>query len=270
MDYFLDDKIKKTKKIPLIANHHGDIKNENNLSSTRNIIKNHKEIDIFEIDFVHYKGDFYSSHDYKLDNILNGSTLTKWIDLIIIQNKRILYIDIKTNIDVFSILFFCYPNLRFDVQAFFKHINKIRRYYLKKMNFDIIKYIWIACQDKDTISDINRINDKRVKSKWIIISDIPYYSNYILKTIFSCVCAYNLINKYVVQQPFLSHDFTDDLVVSIDKSCFNSIEELIYFIEMSSIPRGITIVLYTFELNEERIYIKGYNIVMLYNYTQLL
>ena len=105
-----------------VSCHHGDINNPNQLFYVEKLIERENDfIDIYEIDFVMFKNKVVSSHDYDIDMIYKGTELIKWIDLIIIKNNKILWIDIKENLSIF-----CNSYNQFNIYLFFKELELIR------------------------------------------------------------------------------------------------------------------------------------------------
>lgn len=243
-----------------VCNHHGDFDRQNNLASARIIIKENPEIDIYEIDFIDFQNKFTSSHDYVKQNIDNGSPLKSWIEEVCVKNKKILYVDLKVDVNLAYIFWWGSVEWKFDCRRLFKELEKLRKKHREK-GFNICNYIWLTSQDFDVVKKLNSINRFDEKSRWKCIIDAPYVNYYILQYALPGCMLGLLCNR--TYNDFMSYEFDSD-IVALDYSFFN--ENIRTFIESSTIKRGSTIVLYSFELDTEPIEIHGYHIIMTYNY----
>lgn len=244
--------------------HHGDYDNQNNLAAAKKIMEENPQIDIYEIDFVDYGRQFISSHDYAYHSRIGGSPLSEWIREICVKRKKILYVDLKVDVD-FSYLFFCSGGgieWKFDCQRLYAVLNEMARKYRKKYNINIRNYIWLTSQDYDVVSKLNSINEfQEKKRRWTCIIDVPYVNYYIAQyTLPGCMMG--LLGGRTYSE-FMTYNFDCD-IVALDYSFFT--HYITRFIENSTIKLGSTIILYSFELGTEPINIMGYNIVMTYNY----
>lgn len=246
-----------------VCNHHGDYDRQNNLASARVIMKENPEIDIYEIDFIDFKSTFTSSHDYEMHNIDNGSPLKSWIEEVCVRNKKILYVDLKVDVNLAYIFWWGSVEWKFDCRRLFKELEKLRKRYKKKNAINICDYIWLTSQDFDVVKKLNSINKFDEHNKWKCIIDAPYVNYYILQYAMPS-CMMNLLGNRTYND-FLTYDFDCD-IVALDYSFFH--ENIRSFVESSTIKPGSTIVLYSFELGTEPIKIPGYHIIMTYNYRQ--
>jgi hypothetical protein len=242
--------------------HHGDIQNENNFDAIKRLLKKDKnrEIGIIEIDFVYRHDRIISSHDYTEENILHGTDIEEFIQFIVVEQKRILWCDIKSHLDFFSLLS-CDARLLFDYQLLFSILNRTK----EDTPVEIEKYIFLSSQDKTVEDYLRRMNEtEECRGRWQVISDIPYQTHYITRY-FGLSFATETVNRYV-QEYFTNCAFTAN-VVCIDRSFFNTVDDLIYFIETSAIPKETVLILYTFPLSHKRIKIEGRVVIMQYDYT---
>jgi len=254
-----------------VSCHHGDINNPNQLFYVEKLIERENDfIDIYEIDFVMFKNKIISSHDYDIDMIYKGSELIKWIDLIIIKNNKILWIDIKENLSIF-----CNSYNQFNIYLFFKQLEIIRKKIINDINLDIINFIWISCQETNLYDKIIEINNKKQRpnsvtqeireNKWIIVYDIPSIDSYIYQIILGTIGLNCIINDSVYNK-YIQLDLTQYKYISIDQSFFYDIHDLLEFINRLILSKNTNIVLYNFKLNIPPITIPDYNIIMQYDF----
>lgn len=253
--------------------HHGHSLHQNNLKEALQVIRTNEEIRIVEIDFVQVGDDFISSHDYKPENIANGSPLLEWIRKVVVERDIILWIDIKSHVDFTAFCCGC-CDMRFklDFRALFTVLARI----CKTLERKVQDRVWLSCQDRDVCDSIIRFNNSRLKpaNRWTVVTDIPFVYSYAVNA-----CRYvlpSLVYNWLQDRVFTElkeHDFERTriysnlpIVVCIDKSFFATNERIIQFVEESSIPLGSLIVLYTFEEPTEPITIQGYEIIMQYDY----
>lgn len=248
---------------PLVSNHHGNINNQNNLDAAKPIIARHKEIDIVEIDFVKYNTELVSSHDYTSYSMLNGSCIEEWVEFVIIQQRRILWVDMKARMDLFTL---CHAYNNTDVALLlFEKLTTLREYHLSKNGVDIQKSIMITTQDRDLNDLVHHYNRGLA---WIIVTDVPFAWSYFWKLYAPNDCQY-LVDNYVYNYFTRSYDFSNSQIVSIDLCFFNdSIAEMTNFILDTNIKKGTLIVLYNFKQNAPLVTIEGYQIVMQYDYVK--
>ena len=246
--------------------HHGDASCQNNLARAKDVLERNREIKVIEIDFVQVGDDFISSHDYSRENIANGSTLREWIHAIVLRRKKILWIDIKSHVDVIA-LGCCNTRFKFDCAPLLKALARLCRETKRRLQ----DHVWLSCQDSEVRSALIHYNNTRItdeNKRWLIATDIPYVPSYICK-LFLPQSVFTWVNEWMFSDTFMELDYTSSraLIVCIDRTFFSSDEKLIDFIEQSTIPPGSTIVLYTFE--EHRltpIDVLGYKIIMQYDY----
>ncbi len=249
------------KKMKLCC-HHGDFDRQNNLASAIVIMDENPQIDIYEIDFIDYGGQCISSHDYKQQNILNGSSIRDWIREICVKRKKILYVDLKVDVGLGYLLSFSGSDWKFNCVRLFNELNRIHSTYQRKKNVDIKKYIWLTSQDYDVAGKLYSINNHLDrKHRWKCIIDAPYVNYYILQYLVSG-CSPSFVNDRTYNA-CMEYNFDND-IIALDYSFFGS--NITKFIKDSTIKAGSTIILYSFELGTKPIEIEGYYIIMTYNY----
>ncbi len=254
--------------------HHGHSRYPNNLAHAIRVMNTQEEVGVMEIDFVQVGDDFVSSHDYKTENIEQGSCLGDWVEEVIVKRDLILWIDIKSHIDVMGFLFVCCDKrFKFDCHALFKALARLYNKHQSQLRLQ--DKIWLSCQDADVRDSLIRLNGSlKARYKWTIVTDIPFIYSYVCKYLndWLPVFAYTSMYDYVFSH-FLEFDFTDvaigfgGIIVCIDQSFFPSDARLIEFIEKSTIPPGATLVLYNYERTHPPIKVMGYTVKMQYEYT---
>jgi len=238
-----------------ISNHHGDLNKPNNLKATREIITQYgHEIDIYEIDFVSSHGRIISSHDYEGEKIRSGSTLEKWIREVVINNRKILWADIKENLPIF---FSCGYG-KFDTDALFNSLNDARKWVLENKDFDIQPYIWLGCQEPELHEEICHR-----KGDWTVILDMPRVNNYILQYIPFIPKSY-LRDK--ICQESKESSYRDYSIITIDQSFFFTRKEIKDFIKSLKLAKDTKVVINSFEKSVRPIDVDGLEIIMQYNY----
>jgi hypothetical protein len=243
-----------------ISNHHGDVENPNNLKAAKRVIEQHgAEIDIYEIDFVSVGNKIISSHDYIDHKIKRGSKLSRWIDLVVVEHRRILWIDVKENLAIFMACAYG----KFNADALFSSLDRSRRRIMRDFGFDILHYIWIGCQDLDLRSYIHRTS-----GEWRVIMDMPSVTNYIWQYATLGLAKGWLCRK--VCQEFKESDYKDYDVVTIDQSFFFTRKDIKKFIMSLDLDPSIPIVINSFDRDVKPIKIRNHHIIMQYNYTTFL
>lgn len=242
-----------------ISAHHGHVDYPNNLSHAVAVIEEYREIDIVEIDFVSFGDDIVSSHDYDIDIISFGSVLQDWIESIVVEHRKILWIDIKENLFIY--LNWMYNT--FNVPLLLRKLQLIRRIIYKDRGCDITPYVWIGCQDGDLLNHIIRENDT-MKHPWKIMLDMPTVSSYIYQHI-SPPCFSRLLEDMVIDE-FKNKPVRQYDIIAIDQSFFNTMTSLIQFIKSLNLRPETNVILYTFKERVDAPRIKNINIIMQYDY----
>ena len=244
--------------------HHGDVQCQNNLTQAMRVIKCYNEIKVIEIDFVQVGDDFVSSHDYKPESISNGSPLREWIDHVVLDSKKILWIDIKSHIDALAFTC-CDVRFKFDCRQLFRVLAKICNETKQRLQ----NRVWLSCQDSEVRDTLLMYNNKlKLQHRWIVLTDIPFVYSYVCKYLLP-FSAYEWIHNHVFSY-FVAYDFGEAPVICIDQSFFPNDAKIVSFLEHSLILPGTTIILYTFERGHPPIEALGYNIIMQYDYTPIL
>jgi hypothetical protein len=250
--------------------HHGDVRHQNNLEYAKRVLERYNaEIAIMEIDFVQWGEKFLSSHDYQQESIQQGSPLVEWIAVVVIKYNKTLWLDLKSQHDVITLMGWCGSDttFKFDARALLKSLNAIR----KTLNRRIEERIWISCQDEEVKESLIYFNGSTHTGhqRWRIVNDIPFISSYIWKY-FLPLSALHLY----VRNAFLTYNYEGTVVndqapvICIDRSFFPDSQSLVAFIEESSIPTHSILILYTYQRSEPKITLAGgYTVVMQYDYT---
>lgn len=245
-------------KPPMIACHHGDSLNQNNLDAARRIMQKYPEITIMEIDFILYNDKLVSSHDYTSISILNGSLLEEWIDLVVVQYGKKLWIDLKPNVSVYALF---YSNAVDFARCLFERLEEKRD--LTRNMIDIKPHIIISSQDTAIVEEVDLLNHQR---GWRTLCDVPRLKRYIMQA-FLPPGLQEWLNDMVYDELTFQYDFSGFNMVAIDKSFFDhDIQRLFRFIEKSNIKEGSTIILYNFKMNIAPLVHPKYNIVMQYDF----
>lgn len=243
--------------------HHGDVLRQNNLVAVKNLLQNDPthRIAILEIDFIDRLTDIVSSHDRTPENIADGSPLADWVKVVVHKHGRILWCDIKAQVDFMTMVMFCNDTLLFDCKLLFDVLNKLRHQYRKQLKLE--EFIYLSCQHPSVHTQLVRLNEHSENmNRWTIISDMPHVNQYIPRYL---SLPDSSVNSYV-QDYFKHYDF-GTTIVCIDISFFATTSELVKFIEDSRIPLQSTVLLYTFPLTQPPIKIPGYTVIMQYDYT---
>ena len=254
---------------PLISNHHGNMSNQNNLRAAIPLIENHKEIDIVEVDFVQYNQELISSHDYDAPGILNGSRLEDWLDFVVIDQRRILWIDMKARYDVVGFLF---ANKQETAQLLFEKLRRTRATYLRKMSdsdsaIDLEQWVMITSQDA-TLNEWIRFygGNSETGDSWTIVADAPFGWSYFFKWYMPNEFQ-DWVDDYVYRYFTEEYDFRGDSIVSVDISFFgNSMKRVHDFLKHTNIRPDTFVVLYNFKEGTKPIRLEGYNVITQYDY----
>lgn len=243
-----------------IAAHHGDSRNQNNLEAARRVLETHPEIDIMEIDFILYCKELISSHDYTAEGVLNGSPLRDWIEMVVIQYGKTLWIDVKPLIAL-SALFW---SIAEEVTACLYTILAEQALYAKQShNITLRNYLFITSQDPAIKLEL----ETRNKEGWLIAIDVPAMRSYIWQALLPPGLQ-EWLNDSIYNALTRNYDFSRDSIVAIDKTFFDgNLKRLFRFIETSNIQPGTTIILYTFDGDMPPLKSDQYHIVTQYDYT---
>ena len=255
--------------------HHGHAEHQNNLRHAIDVIRTNPDIQIVEIDFVQVGDDFVSSHDYAPENISNASPLLEWVRKVVVERKKILWVDLKSHVDFIAFCCFCCDTrFKLDCKALFKVLARICR----TLGTRVQDKVWISCQDSDVREALIRCNRPlKAENKWTVVTDIPFVYSYAVNACQYIIPSsmYNWLQDRVFAE-LCQFDFERarifvdvPIIVCIDKSFFVNTERLAHFIEDSTIPLGSTIVLYTYDVTEPPVQVIGYNIIMQYNYVTI-
>jgi Fe-S-cluster formation regulator IscX/YfhJ len=241
-----------------ISAHHGNKRKENNLRAALQLIEDHPEVDVYEIDFVTHHGLIISAHDYADEAIKNGSLLSAWIDHFIAGHKRTLWLDIKENLS----LYFHWCHEKFDESLLY---DELERSLLLYPNIDITRYVWIGCQDVDLRQRLWDYNERHCKGKWQMILDMPTAPNYVAQLLLPCLGSW--VRDAVCEQVEQELIDTSYRLFSLDQSFFHSMREMKRFLRTLTFPPNSTLVLNSFADRSIRApHIERVHIVMQYDY----
>ena len=244
--------------VTAISCHHGDSEAQNNLIAARGIIQRHPEINIMEIDFVLYGKELISSHDYTSDGIIKGSSLIEWIELVIIQHGRMLWVDLKPQELGLGTFFESWSTAKEEARVLFDLLREARSRYV----IDIKDYVMVTSQDPAITKEIERGNS----DGWRIVADIPHLKSYIWQYILP-IGMHEGLNDWVFEEFVHHYDFSRHSVVAIDKTFFgHSLKRVFSFIRRTNIREGTTIILYTFKRGDPVVRSSRYHIVMQYDF----
>jgi hypothetical protein len=226
--------------------HHGYINFENQLAPTLELLTEHPEIHIVEIDFIYHDGNFISSHDYSDENIALGSTIEEWVRCIINTDKT-LWIDVKDSF--FSI--WSKKFIKFDTIAFYEHLSRLELEFPKLKN-----HILIGCQYKHTYKRLVKHNTGHR-----IIHDTPPDYAYVLNKVFGLSLIKSSIHNIILDE--LNGV---DGIVCLDRTFFDNTNELNIFIQ--SLTNSV-IIIYSYDLTDFDLpNVEGKHIIYQYNYTK--
>lgn len=260
-----------SRRLPRISNHHGDSQRENHLPSARAVLEAHPEIDIVEIDFVCHNEQYISMHDYTALGLLEGSHLTEWIDLVVVQRGLMLWVDLKPRWDLVSML--C-DTSEAETLCLMRYLDALRNSHLTRMPpRDIRHSVLLASQDYTLSRALGRFNSLLPPDRrWCISEDVPFVGSYILQWVLPYGWQ-NTLNE-AVRRRFAAYDFSHATVVSIDALFFEyDVALLGEFIRGNATLRPETwIILYSFDREKQAhpITLDGYpHIITQYNHSCL-
>ncbi len=255
----LHDKLRQ----PRLSAHHGDIARPNQLQPALEVAERWPEIDVFEIDFVDAGGPhkrIVSSHDYDDGMIAQGSELEQWLLEICVRRRRILWIDVKQNLD----LYFNWAYGRFHSRRLVRRLEAAAMAHANEMP-DLRHYVWIGCQDERLRAEL----EKDLKPLgWRFILDMPCVSGYVAQRLLGC-CWASCVRTHVEEQ-FRETTYKEHQVLSIDKDFFKGpggLRELRRFILSLGLRPDQLLVLNSFPLSQQRLQLEDHAIVMQYDYT---
>lgn len=238
--------------------HHGDIKKENNLAAVKKLEQSYGEkIGIYEIDFISFHGEIYSSHDYVTDAIRKENKLLVWVEYVVVERKKILWLDVKEN-------YWFYLNCGFEkfcVTTLLQRLKDARTYCQKKYFFDILPYIWLGCQERNVHKEIMEQN----RNKWKMILDLPTVNTYIIRKLTLGLLGDFYLER--VRNDYLESPYKKYKIITLDQIFFSSTKELLWFIQSLQIPPDVTIIVNSFPLSTPPLKLKNHHIIMQYDFT---
>lgn len=241
--------------------HHGDVTQPNQLGPARAVLRRYGEIDVVEVDFISFRGEIVSAHDYALEQIERGATLQAWVDLVVVQHRKVLWLDVKENC-----WWYCnWMYGQFDARALFRTLRRLRVQLLRASPpLDLHHYIWIGCQQlalRDTLVRMNRWH----KHRFTLMLDAPTLWGYVAQRLLPYDCARPLLSAWLADE--LRHtDRTPFDVLSIDQSFFASDAELTRFLASLRLRAGTRVVLNSYARRVAPLRVPGVQVIMQYDY----
>lgn len=238
--------------------HHGDLKKENNLAAVKKLEGLYgNEIGIYEIDFISFHGEIYSSHDYVIEAIQNENKLSAWIEYVVVEKGKVLWLDIKEN-------YWFYLNCGFEkfcVTTLMERLKNAEVYCQKKHNLDIRPFIWLGCQERVLHKEIMKEN----MGKWQMILDLPTVNTYIVRKLTLGLLGDLYLDR--VRNDYLESPYKKYKVITLDQIFFRSLQEIRWFIQSLRLPPNVTIIVNSFPRSIGPLKVKGHNIIMQYDYS---
>ncbi len=242
-----------------ISAHHGDIKRPNELKAARRVCRQYPEVDCLEVDFVTFRGQIISSHDYDEQTIAQGSPLQDWLAFAASQQK-VLWIDVKQN----EWFYFNGMYGHFDVLLFFEVLRQARRAIWRRQQVDVTPLVWIGCQNcalRESLQDANTDN----KHPWQLVLDLPFVKSYVYKALLPSCMSSTLAR--LAEEEILNSPYRRFKIISLDREFFASEEDLVDFLHELRLKRGTHVILNSYPRSVAPIRVKGLDIVMQYDYT---
>ena len=235
--------------------HHGDFEAPNELAAALRVSAAFPEIDVFEIDFVCDGTRIVSSHDYASEAIARGSALPEWIEAIVVERGRTLWLDVKENLDIQ----FAWAYGKFDAALLFTQLAEAG----KKWGLERLRHrIWVGCQE----AALRRTLMKGCETNgWHFILDMPSASAYVCQMVTPRCCVPQL-NAFVDRQMHATNYHQCD-IISIDKDFFKGSKELKRFVAALNLRPGVIVVLNSFPRSQSPLLLEDHRIVMQYDYT---
>jgi hypothetical protein len=247
--------------------HHGDYLRPNSLEETRAVLQRYPEIAIVEIDFVllcEPEPVLLSSHDYEQQSVERGATLEEWVKLVVLEQKRLLWMDIKTRLGFWSLL--SEPEKRLDVALLLALMRKMRRHFLKHCGQDVQQRVLLGCQDEPVYKALLALNNQE-KHPWRVLLDLPFATSYIGQMLLPDEWINNWMQETYVQYPYEQDGAVGQQYVCLDRNFFTNNRQLEDFIQCSGIARNSVVIVYSYPRTAKPLRVPGYQIMMQCDYT---
>jgi len=253
--------------------HHGAINRPNSIGATREVLRQNAEVAIVEVDFISLSpGRFVASHDYSESSYEYGETLDAWLRFICLEQRKIIYLDLKARLPLLALLFHYDAQERFDCAGFFLLLNRladelsatVKKRKKRGRHFNLREHVWVACQDEEVSRRLFALNEARGYG-WRMIADVPHIETYLTYYLTPLCCLGSMLQPRMADR-YADYDFSHTTVVAIDCRCIAGLQAIEAFVRASNIRRGTTLVLYAFERSVEPIKIDGHPVIMMYNY----
>lgn len=246
-------------KAVLRSCHHGDVSRPNQLGPARGVLERYAEIDVVEIDFVSYCGEIWSAHDYALDQIEQGATLRQWVELVVLQHRKVLWLDIKENC-----WWYCnWMYGQFDARLLFRRLRALTAI-VAQHGVDLRQHLWIGCQQlalRQRLLDMNRYH----KHRFCMMLDAPTLWGYVAQRLMPCVCLTPTLSAWLADE-LRKTDMAPYGVLSVDQSFFATTAELQRFLRALRLPPDLRVVLNSYARSVAPVRVRGVQIVMQYDY----
>ena len=245
--------------------HHGDVKRPNELEAALTVARQNPEIEVFEIDFVDAGGPhkrLVSSHDYNERAIARGSDLIQWLEQLVIGMNKILWIDVKQNLD----LYFAWSYPKFHTRRLFRQLSQF-----SEKHPEIRQRVWIGCQDCALRASLLAHNEALpLEHRWKFILDMPTVEGYVWQRLIPkwscCGEPQRNLRQYVYEQ-FRETDYQNYDRISLDKDFFQGPDKVKEFVRSLKLRPDVLIILNSFSQRQPPIFLEDHTIVMQYDYT---
>lgn len=250
-----------------ISNHHGDVNAPNQLEQAKAVHQKYgHEIDIYEVDFVSFHDTIVSAHDYDLDKVALGSTLEEWIAYFVLEQRKVLWLDVKENLAIY--VHAC-GFAQFNCPALFAILEQ-QRDALQRVDptLDLVNHIILGCQEDNLHARLKQAcGGNPLHQPWHMILDAPTVWSYVLQYV-TPECLKPRLRDTICEE-FKHSTYREYSVISIDQSFFADREDIVQFIKELKVDTRMMIILNSFPRHYEPIVIPGYYIVMQYDYTMV-
>lgn len=246
-----------------ISAHHGNLTYPNELRAAQRLCERYDEIDCLEIDFVTFRGQVRSSHDYDEQMIARGSPLEEWLRYVAAPDlggkQLVLWIDVKEN----EWFYFNGMYGHFDVTLFFQTLCTERRRLWREKRLNVTPLVWIGCQNRALRDQLKEANDA-LRHPWHLVLDLPLVKSYVYKALLPG-CMHATLSR-LAQEEILNSPYRRFGVISIDREFFADDEALIEFLYELRLRKHTRVILNSYPRSQPFIRVKGLTITMQYDY----
>jgi hypothetical protein len=236
------------------------------------VLQQYPEIAVIEIDFVLLcdgeEPELLASHDYEPGSLVRATPLKAWIEMVVLQQKRLLWLDLKTRLSLWTLM--SEPRSRLDVPLLLGLLNQLQRHFRKHCNYDIRKQLLLGCQDEQVYRLLCELNAQQSHA-WRLLLDLPFADSYIHKKMMPDALANEWMQEtyrlYAYAETLESSGSEGRRYICLDTSFFESTDAVKDFIQRSTLPRHSVLVLYSYPRTAPALSVPGYTILMQYDYT---